>query len=360
MRVAFIARATLFTGKGGDTFQLIQTARHLERHGIQADIKLAGEAVDYGRYDLLHFFNITRPADILHHIQQTTTPFIVSPILVDYTEYDKYHRKGFSGWLFSLLSPGRIEYLKTIARWIKGKDRPVSFSYIWKGHRKSVRQILSKALWVLPNSEMEYRQLCKQYRVSPNYTVVPNGVDTSLFKQSADSRKEEQMVLCVARVEGVKNQLNLVKALNNTPYQLVIVGDAAPNQPSYYQQCRNMAASNVTFMNSLPQQELVAWYAKAKVHILPSWFETCGLATLEAAVMGCNVVVSDRGFTSEYCEDDAVYCDPSSPSALLKAVEKAASNRYNEKLRERILTKYTWQIAAAHTAEAYKQAVQTI
>ena len=33
--------------------------------------------------------------------------------------------------------------------------------------------------------------------------------------------KDPLMVLCVARIEGIKNQLNLIKALNNTEYQLL-------------------------------------------------------------------------------------------------------------------------------------------
>jgi glycosyltransferase involved in cell wall biosynthesis len=338
----------------------MQTARHLASYGIEADIRLASDVIDYHQYDLLHFFNLARPADILYHISKTNKPFVVSPVLVDYTEYDKQHRRGMSGRLFRFLSGDGIEYFKTMARWAKGKDRPLHVPYLLKGHHKSIQEILARAILLLPNSEMEYDQLAKLYKTLPGYAVVPNGVDAAVFQRGNSNRKEELLVLCVARIEGIKNQLNLVKALNNTRYQLVIIGAPAPNQLAYYEACRKVAAGNITFTGPLPQQEVVGWYRRARVHVLPSWFETCGLATLEAAAMGCNVVVSDRGYTRAYCGDDAVYCDPASPAAILEAVTKAAAGGDNSTFREKILTHYTWQSAAVATAGAYKKAIAAL
>src|ERR1700760_1192550 len=121
MKVAFITRSTLFAVPGGDTVQVVQTARHLEALGISTEIKLSKDEINYGEYDLLHFFNLTRPADILFHSKKANKPFVVSTILCNYSEYDKYHRKGI-GTLFGFLPADSIEYLKTIARWLKGRD----------------------------------------------------------------------------------------------------------------------------------------------------------------------------------------------------------------------------------------------
>src|SRR5579863_4849414 len=121
MKVALITRSTLYTVPGGDTVQIMETARHLGDIGVSAEIKLADDDIDYRHYDLLHFFNLTRPADILFHSKRAQKPFVVSTILCNYSEYDQYHRKGI-GSLFSFLSADRIEYLKTIGRWLKGSD----------------------------------------------------------------------------------------------------------------------------------------------------------------------------------------------------------------------------------------------
>ena len=91
---------------------------------------------------------------------------------------------------------------------------------------------------------------------------------------------------------------------------------------------------------------------------MPSWFETCGLSTLEAAAMGCNVVVTDRGYTSEYCNGNAFYCDPSSPSSILEAIDKASDTASLKYFREKILTDYTWRNAAVKTCKLIKKYIR--
>ena len=285
MKVAFITRSTLFDVPGGDTVQVVQTARHLAQAGITADVKLSRDEIDYADYDLLHFFNLTRPADILYHSKKSGKPFVVSTILCNYTEYDKYHRKGV-GVIFGFLPPNGIEYLKTIARWVLGKDHLASKEYLWKGQHRSITEVLQRASMVLPNSESEYSRIIKSYPCKINHSIIPNGVDQHLFRRNLSVAKDPNLVLCVARIEGIKNQLNLIKALNNTRFKLVLIGSHAPNQKPYYDECRNIAASNVTFINHIPQKDLLTYYEQAKVHILPSWFETTGLSSIEGAVMG--------------------------------------------------------------------------
>ncbi len=154
-----IVRSTLYSARGGDTIQAVQTARHLVNQGISVDIKLTNEIINYSNYCLLHFFNISRPADILHHIKKSDLPFVVSTILINYSEYDKYHRKGLAGMLFRYLSMDAIEYLKIISRWLLGKDKMMSLSYAWKGQKKSIQEIINKAKLILPNSASEYDRI---------------------------------------------------------------------------------------------------------------------------------------------------------------------------------------------------------
>ncbi len=356
MKIAFITRSTLFAVPGGDTVQVVQTARHLEQLGIETAIKLSKDLINYDEYDLLHFFNLTRPADILYHSKKARKPFVVSTILCNYTEYDKYHRKG-AGAIFGFLPPNGIEYLKTVARWVLGKDHLASKEYLWKGQRRSITEVLKNAAMVLPNSESEYRRIIKDYPCNLKYKVVPNGVDPQLFHRNFTVEKDGNLVLCVARIEGIKNQLNLIRALNNTRFKLLLIGSHAPNQKPYYDQCRSIAAANITFIRHIPQEELLGYYQKAKVHILPSWFETTGLSSIEGAAMGCNIVITDRGDAKEYFGSNAFYCDPGKPESILAAVERASSNKYNEQLYETIQKKYTWKQAATETLKAYQQTI---
>jgi glycosyltransferase involved in cell wall biosynthesis len=352
MNVAMIARSTFYTIPGGDTVQAVQTARHMQSMGINVDICLSSQKIPYEKYDLLHFFNLTRPADILYHGKRSGKPFVVSTILCNYTEYDKYHRKGI-GMLFGYLSADGIEYLKTIARWLLGQDHLSGVSYLWKGQRKSIIEVLRKAAMILPNSESEYRRVVQNYSSKSKYITVPNGVNPQVFRYDASIKKDDTLVLCVARIEGIKNQLNLIKALNNTAYQLLLIGAYAPNQAAYYNECKSIAAGNIRFIDQVPQEELVQYYQQAKVHILPSWFETTGLSSVEAAAMGCNIVITDRGDAKEYFGNDAFYCDPDEPESIYQAVEQAGKAPINEDLIYKILHQYTWQQAALTTWKAY-------
>ncbi len=356
MKVALITRSTLYTAPGGDTVQIEQTANELLEMGVCAEILLSNQKIRYDEYDLLHFFNIIRPADILHHCKKAKKPFVVSTILCDYSEYDKNHRKGM-GLLFTHLPGDSIEYLKTIARWLLGRDHLASLSYTWKGQRNSIVEILRNANLILPNSESENRRIQQNYSTDGEYLVVPNGIDPALFKIRGTNKKDANLVISAARIEGIKNQLSLIRALNNTRFRLLIIGAAAPNQPDYYNECRRIAAANVVFIDRVPQEKLVEYYKEAKVHALPSWFETTGLSSIEAAAMGCNIVITDKGDTREYFGDEAFYCDPSDSQSILAAVEKASAAPPAEKLRKKIMEQYTWKQAATQTYKAYQSAL---
>ncbi len=357
IRIAMITRSTLYSIRGGDTVQVMETAKHFSKLGVKVDIRLTDEQINYADYTLLHFFNIIRPADILYHIKKSRKPYVVSTILIDYSEYDKYERKGISGKVLRLLSADRIEYTKTIARWLLGKDRLMSMDYVWKGQYKSIRYILKHACMILPNSTLEYQRVVNQYKYTGEAVIVPNGIDEQVFIDDVKINKDPLMVVCAARIEGIKNQLNLIKALNDTQYQLFIIGSPTPNQLSYYDHCKQIAATNIHFIGHISQQELLGYYAKAKVHILPSWFETTGLSSLEAAAMGCNVVISNRGDAKEYFGEDAFYCRPDDVNSILRAVQNASAASVNESLQKRILNRYTWQRAAIVTFSAYQKCI---
>src|SRR5258705_1739565 len=161
MKVAFITRSTLDTAPGGDTIQIKQTARQLRNLGAEVDILPTTLKIDYGQYDLLHFFNIVRPADLLYHIAKSKKPFVLSPIYIDYSEYDRHHRKGISGFFFCRFSPAANEYFKTISRWLLGKDSLRSKSFFFKGQMRSIKEVIDKASYLIPNSEAQYTSLVK-------------------------------------------------------------------------------------------------------------------------------------------------------------------------------------------------------
>jgi glycosyltransferase involved in cell wall biosynthesis len=358
MKVLMIARATLYSSPGGDTVQILKTASFLRDLGVTTDVKLTKEILDYNNYDLVHFFNIIRPDDIISHIKKLDIPFVVSSIYVDYNEYEKRNRTGVMRLISNVLNSDHLEYLKVIARFVKNGDKINSIIYLLKGHRESVKYVANKAALLLPNSDSEYNRLSHNYHINAPYQKVVNAIDPSVFNSEVvANNKYSNYVLTVGRIEGRKNQLNLIRALAGTGLKLAIIGKPSPNHIDYYNQCKALAneVGNVEFIEHIEHAELVKIYKAAKVHILPSWFETTGLSSLEAAVMDCNIVITSKGDTVEYFKDMAYYCNPEDISSIKESVLKAYEEPCNRFIKEYILEHYNWGETAKQTLAAYKK-----
>lgn len=351
-----IARKTLYSSPGGDTVQINSTTKYLRELGIQVDINCDGNDIEYVKYDLMHFFNIIRPDDILPHILKSSLPFVVSTIFVDYGEYEK-NRGGKLGMLSRVFSSDKLEYIKAIARYAKNGDKIKSKHYLLNGHKSSVEYVANKAALLLPNSDSEYNRFTKVYNSSTPYHKIVNAIDTSTFDDKVmanDNFKDH--ILCVGRIEGRKNQLNLIKALIDTELSLTIIGKPSPNHINYFNECAKLVGTTnkMQIIEHIHHSDLASIFKAARVHVLPSWFETTGLSSLEAAIMGCNIVVSPKGDTEEYFGKLAYYCQPDDIVSIRRAVLMAYEEPVNTSLKKLILENYVWQKTAEQTLNAYK------
>jgi len=251
--------------------------------------------------------------------------------------------------------------LKVLTRGVKSNEvHRGTLNVVLKGYYKILREIIDMVDIILPNSQSEMKRIKQDFDLTnPLHTTIPNAVDDQLFDYDGtyindDVKQYKNCILCVARIEGRKSQLNLVKALTESPYQIVLIGKPAPNHVKYYHQIRKAASTNVVFLDYIPHRELPQYYKVAKVHALISWMETPGLSSLEAAVMKCNVVITKKGDTEAYFEDGAFYCEPNDIGSIRSAIEKAYSTPINKNLRNKILDKFTWKTTATETLKAYE------
>ncbi|MFL1010598.1 glycosyltransferase [Flavisericum labens] len=365
MKVLMVSRATLFTQSGGDTTQITKTAEHINKnsdvHGVSVDIRTVDQNLDYSEYDLLHLFNICRPSDLLGIIKESNLPYVVSTVFVDFSEAEKNHFKKSRRILSKLFNSDNLEFFKAIGRFLKGQEKITDFNYFLLGHKNAVRKIIKKAKVLLPNSESEYQRLFNRYGVNQKYSVIPNGIDFNVFKHENSSKdkykKFENSVISVGQITPVKNHLNLIHALNDTDYNVFIIGAPTLNATEYYNKCIGIASKNIFFVDKLDQEELSIIYSKAKVHVLASWFETTGLVSLEAAYLGCNIVITNKGDQLEYFEDNAFYCEPDNIKSIRIAVEKAYTSAPNSAIKHKIISEYNWSITAQKTINAYKEIV---
>lgn len=367
MKVMFQSRSTLFSVPGGDTVQILKTKEYLSKLGVIIDISIDSEP-DLTGYDIVHLFNLIRPQDILIQIRNAkkyNKKIVLSTIYGLYTEYDRLARTKFSKLISNALPTSTLEYLKTIVRGVKNNEvHKGTLQYLACGHMNAQNEIISSVDVFLPNSYSEMRRVINDFNGARNkvFVVVPNAVDTSIFDPynvviSNELSKFKGCVLCVARIEGRKSQLSLVRAMRGLPYHLVLIGKSAPNHISYFQQIKKEAGDNVHILGQVDHNLLPQFYKMSKVHALVSWMETPGLSSIEAAAMGCNIVVTEKGDPRDYFEDYAYYCDPASIDSIRSAIIDAYEAPVNPELRTHVLNNFTWEHTAVKTLEGYRYAM---
>ena len=338
---------------GGDTVQMSQTRRCLERLGVKVEVS-SDEPPDLSACDLVHAFNLGRPEEPYRHCLEALEagkPVALSTVYWDFSEFWEWGDPDY--WDL----PPPEHGLPT--------PRPAPLPDPIEMRRRARldeqrRAAIACATVYLPNGQGEADLLHQAYGMDLSRTViVTNAVDDIFFSARPEPFIEKHglrdFVLCAARVEKRKNQLSLVAALRGTGIPLVIIGQ--PNPAEYRDLCRRYADGNVLFLDALPQEELASAYAAAKVHALPGWFETPGLSTLEAAAAGCNIVTTDRGTAREYLSDLVWYCDPRDVESIRSAVLAAYEAPRSDRLRELVRERHTWPRAAESTLEGYRLAL---
>jgi len=353
--VLFQNRLDMFTNMGGDSIQVLKTKEFLQYLGIHIDLSLQ-PAPDLSSYDLVHLFNITKVDETfvqMLHAKRNNKKVILSPIYWNMKEYRRMNT--------TLASTGR-HILSGISK---------TFSIFEKHRTKSIRQlpysefltlqrtVLDQADAILPNSAMERDLLTNDFRGidAKKIFVIPNGVETSMLNKKkssfADKLNLKNYILCVGRIEERKNQYRLIRSLSKTTIPLILIGKMPNSYYALFCQKEARKRKNVYFLGEVPHEELGPIYADAIVHALPSWYETPGLANLEAGLLGCNLAISNRGSVGEYFGDLAYYCEPSNERSIRDAVIRAYNTPKSDVLSRFIQQNYSWEVVAKKTLSCY-------
>jgi glycosyltransferase involved in cell wall biosynthesis len=362
--------------QGGDLVQMHKTAQALGRLGVEVAESFDPQP-DCRGFDLAHVFNlrtVQQTPPQVRHLRQSGIPIVLSPLYLNPAV--PLWAAGIVQTIFqSPREPAELAWLldKFKTRSLRGQrpdgtavaaDTP---NRAWPDYDRLQRETLAQVDHLLPSSVLELDQLVKTLRiVNIPFTIVPLAADSQTFL-NADSRLFvdryglKDFVLQVGRIEPLKNQLLLVHSLRDTGLTVVLIGHAL--HADYLDWCRMHGPKDLRIFPYLPLVELASAYAAARVHALPSWIETCGLVTMEAALADCNVVDSISGCELEYFGDIPYYCDPADGDSIRTAVVKAFENHprdaaLRQRLKERILREYTWERAAETTYQAYCQVLE--
>ena len=341
MRVAHVLRDDHAEHIGGDVAQLRASVDALRTLGIDA----FATSVDDLRapIDVVHLYNLQLPVQLARARLRAarvvpSAPVVLSPI---YWPMDR-----------AAVRMERTDSYALRALHALGPKR--------RGEWLLNRHALSGAAAVLPNSEIEASRVSSYFRLprTPGWHVVPNGLWVDRWEVERAAHSGPLEVACIARLEPQKNQTRLVSAVQGMEgAKLTLVGPAGDER---YAKVALDALSSLgargRWIPRLAQPELRSLLSSIDVHVLPSFRETPGLASMEAAMAGCRIVVTREGSAEEYFGELAEYADPRSVddirSAILRAAEKPGQHGLTDRMR-----RYDWSRVGERLSRVYGEVI---
>ncbi len=342
MKVTMASYHSLSIDHGGPRVQMLQTKKELERLGVQVTLFDSWQTLSTTDCDILHLFAARLGTfQLAQTIHNTGIPLVTSPIF--------FTRR--PAWV--IRATLALEHsLKRI--------RPG----IWTDYGFA-QQICNWSRSLLPNTDDEASLLVKGMGIArERITVVPNGVDPkfefgnpSLFKKKYGI---EKFILNVGHIGPPrKNVGRLISALRTIDHPAVIIGKVTGTEGK---RCLAEAAENKNIL-IIPGLEndselLASAYAACDVFVLPSLYETPGIAALEAALAGAKIVITSEGGAREYFGTMARYINPYSVEAIRAGIISALNDTKSGSLKEHVKKEYLWSSVAEKTLAAYERTLR--
>jgi glycosyltransferase involved in cell wall biosynthesis len=340
MKVCLATYQSVMLLKGGPSTQILQTKRCLEKLGVEVCLFESWGSLDKQEIDLVHLFGANIGTfHFAREIHKLGIPLVVTPIF-------------FSSHSVPTLAVGRAVG-SLVHTFVPGTWSDLGL----------LMEICSWAKAILPNTAKEARLLEGGLGLPAKMiTTVPNGADERFYHATPDLFRQrygiDRFILNVGHIgPGRKNVARLIEALEKINHPAVIIGRIEDNV--YGRRCVEEAKKNprILMLDSLPNDSelLASAYAACDVFVLPSLFETPGIAALEAALAGAKIVITKNGGTEEYFGNDAEYVEPTSWELIHHGIISALNKEKDNALRERVRKEFIWECVAEKTLGIYKQ-----
>lgn len=171
-------------------------------------------------------------------------------------------------------------------------------------------KFMNLASAIITNSTELKREVIKEYHQNPK--KVHNLPFTTSV--AATAKKEVNLVKatnniyigCPGRIHPDKNQNLLIDVLSDLNNENLILVFAGSKQSDFLEHHKNYQRikDKIIHLGNLSREEMVDFYHKMDVIVLPSLNEAFGLVLIEALASGCNTLVSSRFGALDYIQED--------------------------------------------------------
>jgi glycosyltransferase involved in cell wall biosynthesis/GT2 family glycosyltransferase/Flp pilus assembly protein TadD len=355
LKVVLQNRPNSFVAPGGDTVVMKELFRALRAYDVE--VEAAAGSPDLSGVDLVHVLNLTL-ADVTHqaaaNAQKHGVPFVVTTLFEEWPRY--MDRSVASVGLFK-------QYLDHDRDERVFRAGLASLRAMPQGRSVGNDEVTRQAALLFACGDSEATRLRDAYPWAADHVrVIKFGCRHS--SEIADEGRElirrhlgfEKYILCCGRLETRKNQLMLLKAMEDSDLPIVFATGGFSYQPAYVELVNRYERRGITRVVGRVKAEMLdALMSTASAHVLPSWYELPGLVTLEAAGAGTAVVASDWGAIRDYMPQGTVhYCQPDNPESIRDAIEDALCAGPNPEAKA-VADACTWEAFGEATYAAYER-----
>ncbi len=253
-------------------------------------------------------------------------------------------------------------------------NRPVK--WINKFHEK---RALQKADTLLSVSQYTAGVTNAVFELDKKFTIIPNGINTEFFATSLLAPPSGAGgILYFGSLIRKKGLLELPIIFNelmklNPIVKLVIIGKDVPDiisgSPSTWKMMQPLfsekALANVSYLGSVPYQEIQKYISESSVCVFPSFAEALPVSWIEAMAMQKSVVASNIGWATDIIDDgvNGFLLNPKNHAEYASKINILLSNaslrqQFGILAREKVIQKFSISVVAKQSVTFYKSLIK--
>lgn len=282
-----------FLNPGGGEVELLKISHSLREFGLEVDIYGAGSK-SLSNYDaVLHFGTNGDGLDFAQTVKTAKKPLILWPNLWWHNNQNS-HNTSVANQFFDMAD-----------------------KIIFKSHAELTNNI----------------KLCAID--SKKTVVIPAGVEKRFFEISPNLGENfkrlyglKDYLLWIGVIQKQKNQLTLIKAMEETGLPIVFIGNGIDKD--YYFECMNACANNIFIPNVSSDSDMLIGALSGCSMFIELTTEPAGLSALEAGAAGKKMLLLENEWNSEQFGEYVTSIQHLDDHALIRAiVEKNLANPFD-------------------------------
>lgn len=239
----------------------------------------------------------------------------------------------------------------------------------WHRFLSMQARVASQLDHIVTVSQLSATDIATDFGVMPNtISVVPNGVDTALFRPLPGvSRRPRQVIATASADAPLKGLAVLLRAFKNLvdadpSTELVLIARPKPGGDTEALIEQLGLRDRIRFVGDASHEQINRLYAESAVAVVPSLYEGFGLPAVEAMAAGIPLVSTDGGALKEVVGEGGLQVRAGDSAALADAMQHVLSDsELAHALAQRGLARarqqFCWSVCAGQMEDLYRASI---